>query len=72
MVDIARNIPPRKLKPRRWAAAVGGNRLDRLRALVIGDERSRETLPADHPRRRPTRPRLAWLERTLEDEETAA
>jgi len=52
-------------KPRRnqhWAAAMGGNRLDGLRQLLAGDANALARLPENHPRRRPTLARVAWLE----------
>ncbi len=61
-------LPAKRLprKSRRWAAAVGGNRLDRLNQLLVGDANTLESRPVDDPRRRPTLPRLAWLEFVLE------
>ena len=52
-------------KPRdqqRWAAAIGGNRLGRLQALLVGDANTVQHLPDDSPRKTPTRPRLRCLE----------
>ncbi len=56
--------PRHLLQPRhRWAAALGGNRLGGLRQLLAGDAHGIACLPPDHPRRKPSLPRLAWLER---------
>jgi hypothetical protein len=69
MADISQPTPPRKLNPvRRWAAAAGGNRLDRLHQLLVGDANTVATLPPDHPRRKPTQVKLKFLL----DEESAS
>jgi hypothetical protein len=47
---------------RRWASFQGGNRLDRLHQLLVGDAARLNTLPENDPRRRPTLPRLRFLE----------
>jgi hypothetical protein len=63
MADISRTRPPRKSKSaRQWAVAAGGNRLDRLHQLLVGDQNHIESLPADSPRRRPTMPRIRFAE----------
>ncbi len=50
--------PPRKC---RWAVARGGNRLSRLRQILVAEERRVAALAVGDPRRRPTMPRLRWL-----------
>ncbi len=40
----------------------GGNRLDHFRQLLLGDQRSVETLPDTSPRKRPTLARLRFQE----------
>ena len=50
-------------KSLRWAAAAGGNRLDRLHQLLIGDQNHVASLAEDDPRRRPTVARVRFLER---------
>jgi hypothetical protein len=50
---------------RRWAAVQGGNRLTRLHSLLVGDAARLNTLPENDPRRRPTLPRVRFLEPTV-------
>jgi hypothetical protein len=60
-----------KYRPRKpcWAASKGGNRLSQLHQLLVADRNHLDSLAEDDPRRRPTMPRLAWLELVLENEE---
>jgi hypothetical protein len=55
---------PKSSKGSHWTARAGGNRLDRLHTLLVGDRNHVDSLPADDPRRRPTMPavRLPELE----------
>ncbi len=53
-------------RKRRWTAVRGGNRLDRLHQLLVGDRNHVDALPEDHPRRRPILARLRFLEQEAE------
>ena len=55
-------LPTKRLpRKRRWVAARGGNRLDRLHQALVGDRNHVESLSEDSPRRRPTLPTLRFM-----------
>ncbi len=60
MARIPAKSPSRKSS--RWSVARGGNKLGRLRSLLVGDQRGVESLPENNPRRQPTLIRLRFLE----------
>lgn len=65
MQNIKPPTPPNNPRPRRhrrWGASAGGNRIGKLTALLIGEQNLVNHLPEDDPRRRPTLPRVSFLE----------
>jgi len=52
--------PHRRRKYRRWAVTQGGNRITKIKALLVGDRNVIDSLPPDHPRRRVSLPVLRF------------
>jgi hypothetical protein len=61
--NVSSTRPRRQSRPR--TVAQGGNRLDRLHQLLVADRNHLDSLPEDHPRRRPTVAGVAWLVREM-------